>query len=74
MARVKELLYAKSRRATVAVMSDGATYVLPAIRDPVLVAKFLALARSGQWELSYTEEGMKLLLEAPDLERQVLSF
>lgn len=74
MARIKELLYAPSRKATVATTSDGCNYVLPAIRNPELIVKFCRLVRDGVWELSYTEEGMSLLLAAPDLERQPMSF
>lgn len=72
--RITELLYAPSRRITIAITSDGGNYALPAIRKPSLVAKFCRLVRDGLWELSATQEGVDAMLAAPDLERQKLSF
>lgn len=72
--RIKELLYSQERAVTVAITSDGINYALPMLRDALLIAKWCRLVREGTWGMALSEEGMKLLLDAKDLQRNVMSF
>lgn len=72
--KIKELLFSAEVGVTIAVASDGINYALPALRDPVLVAKWCRMVREGKWELACSPEGMEILMKAPDLTRQAMSF
>ena len=72
--RIEKILYSQKFAATVVLMKDGSNYILPMIRDTEAIARFCGAARKGNWGMSLKPEGLDILLAAPDLQTQEMSF